>query len=55
MVFNGVLPDNYMGHPVINADLYDMRYKDPKNVIVGLHYKRVRTKLHPENKFVIQV
>lgn len=55
IVFNGKLPDEYLGYPVINADLYDMRYKDPKNVIVGLHYKKVRNKLNPENKFVIQI
>lgn len=55
IVFNGVLPDTFMGHPVINGDLYDMRYKDDRNVITGLHYKKVRTKLNPENKFVIQV
>lgn len=54
VVFNGTLPDTFMDHPVINADLYDMRYKDSKNVIAGLHYKRVRTKLKPDNKFVIQ-
>jgi hypothetical protein len=54
IVFNGVLPDTFMGHPVINGDLYDMRYKDDTNVITGLHYKRVRTKLNPDNKFVIQ-
>jgi hypothetical protein len=53
VVFNGTLPKMHMGYPVINADLYDMRYIDRTDVIVGLHYKRVRTKLNSENKFVI--
>jgi len=52
VVFNGALPDSFMDYPVIDADLYDMRYKDPKNVICGLHYKKTRTKL-TTNKFVI--
>jgi len=54
VVFNGVLPKEHMGYPVVNADLYDMRYRDRTDVIIGLHYKRVRSKLNPENKFVIQ-
>lgn len=54
VVFNGELPDTFMDHPVINGDLYDMRYKEPKNVIVGLHYKKTRNKLEENNKFVIQ-
>lgn len=54
VVFNGVLPDKLWGVPVVDGDLYDMRYKDKPNVICGLHYKKVRTKLNPENKFVIQ-
>ncbi len=55
VVFDGVLPDTFMGHRVINADLYDMRYRDDTNVIAGLHYKRVRNKLNPDNKFVIHI
>jgi len=54
VVFNGELPDTFMNHEVINGDLYDMRYKEPKNVIVGLHYKKTRNKLDKNNKFVIQ-
>jgi len=54
VVFNGELPDMFMGHKVVNGDLYDMRYKEPNNVIVGLHYKKVRNKLDINNKFVIQ-
>lgn len=54
VVFSGKLPNVFIGHSVVNGDLYDMRYKEPKNVVVGLHYKRVRNKLQKDNKFVIQ-
>jgi hypothetical protein len=37
---------------VIDGDKYDMRYYDPKNVVVGLKFKKVRTKL-TESSFVI--
>ena len=53
VVFNKV-PTKFWDRKVIDGDLYDMRYKDKKNVIVGLKYKRVRNKL-TKNKFVIQL
>jgi hypothetical protein len=53
VVFNEV-PKTFWDRKVIDGDLYDMRYKDKKNVIVGLKYKRVRNKL-TKNKFVIQL
>jgi hypothetical protein len=53
VVFKNI-PETYMGHKVINGDLYDMRYKDAENIIVGLKYKRVRQKLTSDIKFVIQ-
>ena len=37
-VFNE-LPTSYAGFPVINGDLSDERFNDPKNVIVGLKAK----------------
>lgn len=52
VVFNGILPDKFFDYPVVNGDLYDMRYIDRKDVVVGLHYKKTRTKL-TSNKFVI--
>lgn len=52
VVFKNV-PENFMGYPVVNGDKYDMRYKDGA-VIVGLKYKRTRTKLTSDVKFVIQ-
>lgn len=53
MVFKSV-PTSYMGYPVIDGDQYDMRYRDDKNVIVGLKFKKVRNKLNENFKFVIQ-
>jgi hypothetical protein len=43
-----------MGYPVIDGDAYDMRYRDNITAIVGLKYKRVRQKLTPDVKFVVQ-
>ena len=36
MVFRGKLPDTYKGKKVINGDENDLRFLDPKGVIVGL-------------------
>jgi hypothetical protein len=48
------LPEQYLGYKVIDGDLYDMRYVDPSNVIVGLKYKKVRNKvLDSHRDFVI--
>ena len=38
MVFDK-LPDTYMGRPVFNADETDLRFLDPKGVILGLKAK----------------
>lgn len=35
-VFRKKLPDYYKGFKVINGDLHDLRFTDPKNVVVGL-------------------
>lgn len=48
------LPETLWGYKVIDGDLYDMRYRDEKNVIIGLKFKRVRKKLNKDYKFVIQ-
>lgn len=45
MVFEKTLPESYLGVPVVNGDLYDTRYIDPKNAIVGLIFKRVRDRI----------
>ena len=33
------LPETFLGRPVINGDKDDLRFLDPKNVIVGLYAK----------------
>jgi len=49
-----VVPNTFMGYKVIDGDLNDLRYRDLKGVIVALKYKKVRTKLTTDVKFVIQ-
>ena len=49
-----LVPNTFMGYPVIDGDLNDLRYKDLKGVVVGLLYKRTRQKLTPDVKFVVQ-
>ena len=53
-VFKYALPDVWNGVKVIDGDLYDTRFIDERNVIVGLKYKQVRNKLQKDMKFVIQ-
>lgn len=53
VVFKDV-PQTFWGREVIDGDLYDMRYRDGKDVIVGLKFKIVKNKLTSTNKFVIQ-
>lgn len=49
-----VVPEEFMGYKVIDGDRYDMRYRDTEPTIIGIKYKRVRTKLTSNIKFVIQ-
>lgn len=35
------LPDTYNGYKVINGDESDLRFEDPKNVVIGLKYKKM--------------
>lgn len=53
VVFKKV-PETFLGYKVIDGDLYDMRYKDDEAVIIGLKFKKVRNKLNPDFKFVVQ-
>ena len=53
-MFKYALPDVWNGVKVIDGDLYDTRFIDERNVIVGLKYKQVRNKLQKDMKFVIQ-
>ena len=56
MVFEKSLPSTYKGITVVNGDLYDTRYIDPKNSIVGLVFKRVRNRIDlSKTPFVISL
>ena len=51
VVFNGELPKTFRGRKVIDGDTHDMRFKDPRNVVVGLKAKaEAKTE---DNGFVI--
>jgi len=39
IVFKNEIPDTFVSYPVINGDESDLRYYDPKNVIIGLKAK----------------
>lgn len=50
-VFLGTLPDIFEGRRVINGDEHDLRFLDPKGVIVGLSAKG-KAKTNYSNSFV---
>ena len=52
VVFRGALPKTYLGYPVVNGDENDLRFKDPKGVIVGLVEKGLAKK--DETGFVVE-
>ena len=52
VVFRGSLPKTYLGHPVVNGDENDLRFKDSKGVIVGLVEKGLAKK--DETGFVVE-
>jgi len=52
VVFRGSLPKTYLGHYVIDGDENDLRFKDPKGVIVGLVEKGLAKK--DETGFVVE-
>lgn len=54
VVFKDHIPEVYKGIKVINGDEYDMRYRDPKNVIVGLKFKKVRNRINFSN-FIVSI
>ncbi len=53
VVFKDEIPKTWKGYPVINGDLSDERFLDPKGVIVGLKYKTPKGVKYTKNKFVI--
>ena len=52
VVFRGSLPKTYLGFPVVDGDENDLRFKDPKGVIVGLVEKGLAKK--DETGFVVE-
>lgn len=54
VVFAKDVPDEWNGYKVVNGDLYDVRFKDEKNVIIGLKFKLVKNKYTKDMKFVVQ-
>jgi hypothetical protein len=48
------IPTTFMGYDVIDGDAYDMRFHDNWPTIIGLKFKKVRNKLNPNFKFVVQ-
>lgn len=55
VVFKNKLPETFWGRKVIDGDLYDMRYKDEKDVIIGLKYKVTRKRPDKESRFVVSI
>lgn len=53
VVFAGELPETWQGKPVINGDESDLRFTDPKGVIVGLKAKGKGRK--DQSGFVVQL
>jgi hypothetical protein len=54
VVFAKNPPAEFKGYSVIDGDSYDVRFRDAKNVIVGLKFKQVRNKFTRDMKFVVQ-
>ena len=52
VVFRGSLPKTYLGSPVVDGDENDLRFKDPKGVVVGLVEKGLAKK--DETGFVVE-
>ena len=55
VVFRKKLPETFWGREVIDGDLFDARYHDKNDVIVGLKFKTVRTKVSENSKFVVTI
>lgn len=52
-VFRGELPATFLGRPVVNGDESDLRFLDPRGVVVGLKAKGAARK--DQSGFVIDV
>ncbi len=49
------LPETWHGYPVIDGDTHDLRFLDPKGVIVGLRAKGVARKAEASDSGFIQI
>ena len=52
VVFGNGMPAEFLGRPVIDGDVSDLRFLDPKGVIVGLHAKGKALKIIDESPFI---
>jgi Gene product 88 len=52
VVFGNGMPATFMGRPVVDGDVSDLRFMDPKGVIVGLHAKGPALKLIGVSPFI---
>jgi hypothetical protein len=48
VVFRDKLPKTYAGHTVFNGDDTDLRFLDPKGVVVGLKAKGEAKKMYQD-------
>ncbi len=56
VVFGDIIPDDFMGMPVVDGDSSDLRFLDPKGCIVALHAKgRAKKETGPFVVRLIQV
>jgi len=51
VVFSNGLPSEFMGRPVVDGDLHDIRIDDPSGIIIGLRAKGKAKK--QANNFVV--
>ena len=52
VVFGNGMPAEFLGRPVIDGEVTDLRFRDPKGVIVGLHAKGPLLKLIGQSDFI---
>lgn len=56
VVFYPHVPDHWEGFPVINGEINDLRFSDPKGSIIGLRYKHsTNQKMDIKNDFIIKL
>jgi hypothetical protein len=55
VVFKPAIPSTYQGYTVVNGDVSDERFLDPKGVIVGLKYKTPHGVTYTKNNFVVEI